>query len=229
MCGIVGKISFNSQLFNHPSVNAIKHRGPDGFGEWYNLEKTIYFGHTRLAILDPTPTGDQPMNNNSGRYTIIFNGEIYNHLKLRKYLPDFKWRGNSDTETLIELYSLKGLDTFLLLKGMFAFALYDDFDKSVILVRDRLGIKPLYVKTSKTEITFCSEVQALIDDTTGQLSPSALSEYIGFGHLPASGHIFKNVESLLPGSYIRITTDGKCTAGQCHLVKGLNCHALQGG
>ena len=214
MCGIIGKISFNEQLFDLPSLKAIKHRGPDGFGEWFNLEKTVYFGHTRLAILEPTPAGHQPMHNNCGRYTIIFNGEIYNHLELRTYIPDFKWRGNSDTETLIELFNVKGLETFQLLKGMFAFALYDNYDKSVLLVRDRLGIKPIYVKTSNTEISFCSEVRVLIDDTTGHLCNKALSEYIGFGHLPACGHMFKNVEALLPGSYLKITYDGKLTSEQ---------------
>ncbi|MCY7421218.1 MAG: asparagine synthase (glutamine-hydrolyzing) [Chitinophagaceae bacterium] len=209
MCGIVGKISFNEQLCELPSLEDIKHRGPDGNGEWFNPEKTIYFGHTRLAILEPTPAGHQPMHSNGGRYTIVFNGEIYNHQKLRAYVPGFNWIGNSDTETLLELFKVKGLETLNLLKGMFAFALYDESDKSVLLVRDRLGIKPLWVKTSESDLSFCSEILALIDNTTGNLCDRALSEYIGFGHLPASGQVFKNVEALLPGSFMKISNDGK--------------------
>lgn len=214
MCGIIGKIGFNEELFDLPSLEAIKHRGPDGNGEWFNNERTVYFGHTRLAILDPTPSGDQPMHNSSNRYTIIFNGEIYNHLDLRLYLPGFEWRGTSDTETLIELFKVKGYETFQLLKGMFAFALYDHYDKSVLLVRDRFGIKPLYLKTTKGAITFCSEIGALIDSTTGNLTSKALSEYIGFGHLPEGGQLFTNVESLLPGSYVKISHNGQQTKEQ---------------
>ncbi len=214
MCGIIGKISFKEEVFDLPSLDLIKHRGPDGFGEWFNNERTVYFGHTRLAILDPTPSGDQPMHNSSNRYTIIFNGEIYNHLDLRSYLPDFEWRGTSDTETLIELFKVKGFETFQLLKGMFAFALYDQYDKSVLLVRDRFGIKPLYLKTTKGAITFCSEIEPLINSTTGNLTSKALSEYIGFGHLPEGGQLFTNVESLFPGSYVKISHDGQQTKEQ---------------
>ena len=158
MCGIIGKISFNEQLFDLPSIDVIKHRGPDGFGEWINPERTVYFGHTRLAILEPTLAGFQPMHSANSRYTIVFNGEIYNHLELRIHVPGHTWKGHSDTETLIELFKVKGLETLDLLKGMFAFALYDEFDKSILLVRDRLGIKPLWIKTLKNDYSFCSEI-----------------------------------------------------------------------
>src|SRR5690606_1307691 len=137
MCGIIGKISFDGEINTFPELSSLHHRGPDGSGEWINTNRDIYFGHTRLAILEPTEAGKQPMQDSSNRFTITFNGEIYNHLELRSLLPNIKWRGSSDTETLVELLSAKGLDTLNLLKGMFAFSLHDSADDSVLLVRDR--------------------------------------------------------------------------------------------
>ena len=208
MCGILGQVNCSGLKTALPKLSLISHRGPDGSGEWKNINGNVYFGHTRLAILEPTDAGRQPMINESKRFTITFNGEIYNHLQLRALLPAVHWRGTSDTETLIELLNLKGLDALRLLKGMFAFAVHDATDDSVLLVRDRLGIKPLWLKTDNKVYSFASEIRPLIRQ--GEFMPSkvALSGYIGFGRMPASGEISGGLQAVQPGSWVKIHPDG---------------------
>ena len=213
MCGIIGQISFNGPNRSIPQLSMISHRGPDGSGEWSNENGTVYFGHARLAILEPTPAGYQPMIDASNRFTITFNGEIYNHMELRRLIPVQHWNGTSDTETLLELLAYKGRETLKLIKGMFAFALYDNIEQSVLLVRDRLGIKPLWVKADKDALSFCSEVRPLLTDNESELTKEALSEYIAFGRLPGSGEIFEGIESVLPGSWMKIFADGTIEKG----------------
>ena len=198
MCGILGQLTFKAPGAPPPPLSAIAHRGPDGNGEWTNNNGNVYLGHARLAILDPTPTGAQPMSDSSKRFTITFNGEIYNHLELRPMLPNVAWRGTSDTETLVELFAAKGLECLQYFKGMFAFAIHNTKDDSLTLVRDRLGIKPLWVKTTGNSFSFASEVRALIKP--GEFSPNKqfLNEYVGFGRIPSTGEIFDGVESVAP-------------------------------
>ncbi|MBC6609137.1 asparagine synthase (glutamine-hydrolyzing) [Hymenobacter sp. BT188] len=202
-----------------PQLNLLHHRGPDGSGEWTNKNGSIYLGHTRLAILEPTPAGKQPMVNASKRYTITFNGEIYNHLQLRSLLPGINWRGNSDTETLVELMAAKGLAGLGTLKGMFAFALHDSEDDSVLLVRDRMGIKPLWYRCQDTSIQFSSEIRVLLEAEKTQLTDAALSEYISFGRLPESGEIVAGVQPVSPGSWIKIK-GGEGTCAHDRIAKG---------
>ena len=209
MCGILGQFTFKGKNISIPPLNLIRHRGPDGEGEWYNSERNVYLGHTRLAILEPTPAGRQPMHDSEGRYTITFNGEIYNHLALRELLPHVNWRGTSDTETLIELFALKGVAALPLLKGMFAFAIHDSADNSLLLVRDRLGIKPLWFRDNEESFCFSSEVRPLLQPDEFMPKVQALSEYIGFGHLPGSGEIFNNVQIMSPGSWIKLSSNGE--------------------
>jgi asparagine synthase (glutamine-hydrolysing) len=213
MCGILGQISFNGSKTAVPQLQFISHRGPDGSGEWYNDKGNVYLGHTRLAILEPTPAGYQPMISASDRFTITFNGEIYNHLELRKLMPHQKWNGGSDTETLIELLALKGVEALKLVKGMFAFALYDSIEGSLLLVRDRLGIKPLWVKSGNKSVSFSSEVRALVAGMKTDLTKEALSEYIGFGHMPGAGEIYEGVASMEPGSWMKVFANGKIEKG----------------
>ena len=205
MCGILGQISHESNL-PLPDITLLKHRGPDSFGEWYNTSATIYFGHTRLAILDRTDAGNQPMKDSLRRFTIIFNGEIYNHLELRKSLPNFLWQGNSDTETVIELFSAFGLQSLYKLKGMFALAIHDCFDDSVLLIRDRLGIKPLYLQKEAGFYRFSSEIKAF-DDIQASFTKEALSEYLAFGRMPEYKPILGNIEPIAPGTWVRITKE----------------------
>jgi asparagine synthase (glutamine-hydrolysing) len=217
MCGIIGQFCFEEKITTLPQLGLLQHRGPDGSGEWTNKKGNIYLGHTRLAILEPTPAGKQPMVNASNRFTITFNGEIYNHQELRDLLSDINWHGNSDTETLIELMSAKGLAGLSALKGMFAFALHDNKDDSVLLVRDRLGIKPLWYRQDSDSIQFSSEVRALLKPGKVQLTDTALSEYISFGRMPETGEIIKNIHSVSPGGWLKIEgsglTNGRITQG----------------
>lgn len=208
MCGILGQITFDGREASIPQLDLLQHRGPDGQGEWTNQCGNIYLGHTRLAILDPTPAGQQPMTDSTGRFTITFNGEIYNHLELRSLLPDVEWRGTADTETLLELLSVRGLDALDLLKGMFAFALYDSLEDSLLLVRDRLGIKPLWYSINDSCLRFSSEVRALVSPENSKISSHALSEYIGFGRMPAVGPIYKGIQAVPSGNWIKVNSAG---------------------
>lgn len=214
MCGIIGQINLKNQKATQLSLKPIHHRGPDGEGTWTNELGNVFFGHTRLAIIEPTEAGYQPMVGASKRYVITFNGEIYNHMYLRNDLPGIEWRGNSDTETLLELLSLKGIQALNLVKGMFAFALYDINEKSVLLVRDRFGIKPLYLRRKNNRVSFSSEVRALFKKTEKIIfKKTAISQYLAFGHLPDNEEICQNVFSLPPGSWYKIFEDGTIKKG----------------
>lgn len=209
MCGILGQISFKEPRPLQLDLKTIEHRGPDGQGTWANTSNTVHLGHTRLAILDPSPTGSQPMQDASGRFTITFNGEIYNHLKLRNRLTGISWRGNSDTETLVELYAHEQLSCLTRLKGMFAFAVHDDKDDTVLLVRDRLGIKPLWLKSDHGGYQFSSEARSLIDSNRFAPNNNFLKEYIGFGRAPSMGEIGEDIEAIPPGSWLRLSPNNE--------------------
>lgn len=213
MCGIIGQINFGEHQENDLLLQSLHHRGPDSNGEWKNREGNVYLGHTRLAIIEPTAAGDQPMNNTTKDFTITFNGEIYNHLELRSLLPEINWRGNSDTETLLELLAAKGMHALPLLKGMFAFALYNSKDNSLLLVRDRLGIKPLWVKKTDNSVAFASEVRALVPTGSLDLRKKSLSEYLSFGHFSNDCEIIEGLFSLAPGSWMKISNDGSIAQG----------------
>lgn len=208
MCGICGQINYKNKDIPLPSLQLICHRGPDANGEWSNDNQTIYFGHARLSILDLSTAGCQPMSDATGRYIIIFNGEIYNHISLRSLMPQVKWRSNSDTETLIELYACKGKESLDLLRGMFAFAICDTEDDSVLIVRDRLGIKPLYYWNEDGVFSFASEVRVLLENISTRVNKNALSQYVGFGHMPAQGELLQGIYPLRQGSYYILKRDG---------------------
>ncbi|WP_299822998.1 asparagine synthase (glutamine-hydrolyzing) [uncultured Pontibacter sp.] len=214
MCGILGHVNLSGSDQEGPFLGMIGHRGPDGRGEWLNSKGNVYLGHVRLAILEPTAAGHQPMHDAKGRYTITFNGEIYNHLELRALMPTVEWRGYSDTETLLELYARKGLEALPLLKGMFAFAIYDSVTEQLVLVRDRLGIKPLYYKHDNTAISFASEVRPLLDAKNCIPTPQSISEYIAFGRLPGSGELFESVYALPAATWMAIDGSGKISKGR---------------
>ena len=138
--------SFNNIIVKMNS--AISHRGPDSNGSWTDKNSGIVFGHQRLSIIDVSAKGNQPMQSNSRRFILTYNGEIYNHLKIRRELEinnsEIIWKGKSDTETLLEAIDYWGVETALKIEGMFAFGLWDQKKRSLILARDRIGEKPLY-------------------------------------------------------------------------------------
>jgi asparagine synthase (glutamine-hydrolysing) len=193
-------------------LDCLSHRGPDSHGEWTSPSGRVWFGHRRLAILDLSPAGYQPMSDATGRFTIVFNGEVYNHTELRPQLSGRAWRGHSDTETLVELFAECGLAMLEQLRGMFSFAIHDAQDDSVTLARDRLGIKPLYFRHGPDGFSFSSETRALLSGEA-HLPPAAREEYFSFGRLPAAGALAGDVQSLPPGGQLVIDAKGEVKTG----------------
>lgn len=174
MCGIAGALSFNPARFSvtEPRLIAMRdamvHRGPDGKGVWVGEEGRIGFAHRRLSIIDLSSLADQPMRTADGALTIVFNGEIYNHADLRRELIELghrDWRtDHSDTEVILMAFRQWGIDCIHRFRGIFAFALWDARARSLWLVRDRLGVKPLYYAQEEDGIVFASEIKALLTD-----------------------------------------------------------------
>ena len=197
MCGIVGFIEQNCQ--KGPSKKTItnmlahlKHRGPDRNSFWTDPRFKITLGHTRLSILELSPFGNQPMESHSGRYVIVYNGEIYNHKCIRKILPETQWRGNSDTETLIHAVECWGVEkTLKRLSGMFAFALYDKKLATLTIARDRFGEKPMYYGWQNGTFLFSSELRALEAHPSWQphLSKDSLNLYTKYSYIPTLDYL----------------------------------------
>lgn len=217
MCGIVGffqPYGFDDQEARQLAIkaaDALEHRGPDDCGEWVDGEVGIALAHRRLSILDLTPTGHQPMMSSSGRYVLIFNGEIYNHLVIRKELDAFdkvSWRGHSDTETLLAGFDIFGIEETLKKSvGMFAFAVWDRKDRVLTLARDRMGEKPLYYGWQKNTFFFGSELKAFYSHPGffSKVDRSVLYLYLSFGYIPAPHSIYQGIHKLLPGTFIQIS------------------------
>jgi len=209
MCGIAGFLT--SAGGNADSMraiatrmsNTIRHRGPDSDGVFVDAEAGIAFGFRRLAILDLTDAGAQPMTSPSGRYVINFNGEVYNHRELRAQLDGVQWRGHSDTEVMlaaIERWGLRGaVERFV---GMFAFAVWDRAERKLSLVRDRAGVKPLYVAQCGNTLMFASELKALrahpAFDTA--IDEDAVISYARYGYVAGPRSIYKCAKKLEPGT-----------------------------
>ena len=192
-------------------VDAIGHRGPDGQGK--QLFEHAAFGHARLAIIDIND-GNQPMWSHDQRYCIIFNGEIYNYRQLRATLSKrgHKFHSHSDTEVILELFRAEGLTGLARLRGMYAFALWDKQDQCAILVRDPLGIKPLFLQKSTTgNITFASEAKAIITGQGGhaELDTSNLHLLLNYRYIPGNGSLFTGIEQLAPGQILRWRPNGE--------------------
>jgi asparagine synthase (glutamine-hydrolysing) len=206
MCGIVGQV-FQNQRCNPEVLVAMRdtmsHRGPDDAGEWYSPDSRIGLAHRRLAIIDLSPLGRQPMHDDSGQLVIVFNGEIYNFRDLRKYLEKrgHTFGSKSDTEVILRAYREWGLDCLKQLNGMFAFCIYDDRRRILFLARDRAGEKPLYYSHSNGRFAFASELRALIADpeTPRKLNPDAVNYYLAYGYVPCPMSIVDGIEKLPQG------------------------------
>jgi asparagine synthase (glutamine-hydrolysing) len=200
------------------------HRGPDGAGIWCSTDRTCTFGHRRLSIIDLSTAADQPMLNTAGDVAVIFNGEIYNHAEIRKELQalgKYEWRtDHSDTEMLLHAYEEWGLECLHRFYGMFAVAIYDSRDPRrpvVHLVRDRVGIKPLYFsRTSQGEWLFASEIRALLahPDVSAEMDRTAFWHYLTFIVTPAPMTLFRGIFKMPAGHTITIDHTGKATARQ---------------
>ncbi|MDR2151954.1 MAG: asparagine synthase (glutamine-hydrolyzing) [Helicobacteraceae bacterium] len=205
MCGIVGYASKTvSEAIALKMSEAIRHRGPDDGGAWIDQAGGVVLAHRRLAVVDLTDAGKQPMSSADSRYVIVYNGEIYNHLDLRASLP-INWRGHSDTETLIEAIAAWGVEAALKkCVGMFAFALWDRAEKTLTLARDRFGEKPLYYGFAGESFAFASELKALKahPDFDDAIDRDALAAFVRRGYINAPRSIYKHVKKLPPATFL---------------------------
>jgi len=184
----------------------IAHRGPDGEGAAH--EPGLALGHRRLAILDVSDTGLQPMSSHDGRYLLAHNGEIYNHLDLRPQLPS-EWRGTSDTETLLEAFSAHGLEALSRLCGMFALAVYDRRERRLHLIRDRFGIKPLFFAARpEGGWIFGSEARAVGRAIGARLRRDVLADYLSWGYPPPGSTLLEGVLEVAPGEIVTLSERG---------------------
>ncbi|KQB09450.1 asparagine synthase (glutamine-hydrolyzing) [Vibrio metoecus] len=217
MCGIAGFVGWKTPALVESTLRTmgdqIQTRGPDSQGIWASSDGGIGFVHQRLAIVDLSDAGHQPMLSDCGRYVLVFNGEIYNHLSVRQGLKDAfgekasHWKGHSDTETLLKAIVLLGLEKALeQIVGMYAFAIYDYEQKTIALVRDRMGEKPLYWGAQNGTFLFGSELKAIKVHPSfiGEIDKGCVSLLMQHGYIPGRRSIYKDIERLAPGTSVTI-------------------------
>jgi len=220
MCGIVGTLAFRSSAFTiiHPDIARMRdtmvHRGPDGAGIWISPDKRVGLGHRRLSIIDLSEAAGQPMCNEDGSVWIVFNGEIYNHAEIRPELERLGHRfktDHSDTEVIIHAYEQWGIECLERFRGMFAIALWDAKSKELWLIRDRIGIKPLYYSIHHGRIVFASEIKALLQDPDQkrEVHEEAFYHYLSFLTTPAPQTLFDGIKKLPCGTWLRVKEDGQ--------------------
>jgi asparagine synthase (glutamine-hydrolysing) len=220
MCGIAGLI--DRRLAGHRAelerratamAQALAHRGPDGWGVWADPDAGLALSHRRLAIIDLTSNGAQPMVSSDGRWVLSYNGEVYNARAIAG-LPELdgvNYRGSSDTEVILESVVRRGLDRTLDdLNGMFAIALWDRADRILYLARDRLGIKPLFYSNTGGGLRFASELKGLraAGDDLGAIDPASLASFLRFGYVPAPFSVHRDVTKVMPGQLVSISAGG---------------------
>lgn len=220
MCGITGFLALDGRSGGIPSpdvldrmTNTLQHRGPDSRGTWYDTLRGVGLGHRRLAIRDLSPTGAQPMTSTCGRYVIVYNGEIYSQGEIAADLKSSGrvLNGTSDTVVLLEACAEWGVEAVVpRLIGMFAFALVDKQTNELVLVRDRLGIKPIYWSLIDGLFMFGSELKALraVPGWTARVDRNALVAYLRHAYIPAPRTIYQGIRKLEPGTLLRIGRDG---------------------
>jgi asparagine synthase (glutamine-hydrolysing) len=208
MCGIAVHFCFSGRA-TPLDLQLLTHRGPDSSGEWNSTDVRCWLGSTRLAIVDLSPAGAQPMIDPASGNVIVMNGEIYNHRALRDSLgPSVDWHGTSDTETLLHGYARWGHGVLDRIKGMFAFAIYDHARRELFLGRDRLGIKPLYYKVDAHGVRLASEVKALVG--AGEvITAESISAYLQWGACPEKNLLYSNIHALPAGHAMTIGSEGK--------------------
>jgi asparagine synthase (glutamine-hydrolysing) len=209
MCGILGRISLTEKIDACSMKRALDlmiHRGPDAAGVWMNTSENICFGHRRLSILDLSELGTQPMVSFDGSLVIVFNGEIYNFKSIKNELrkKGYEFRSESDTEVLLNAWHCWKEETLQKIDGMFAFAILDTANNSLVLARDRMGEKPLYYQQTNNGIVFASELKAIlsINGADRQINHLALDCLLGFGYVPGDLCIIKGVKKLPQSSYL---------------------------
>lgn len=211
MCGITGYINLRENVTSEiiqQMTDSLIHRGPDDGGIYISDNKHISLGHRRLSFLDLSGQGKQPMQDNSEKIIITFNGEIYNFLDLKQELSDYDFQTTTDTEVIIAGYKKWGIDVVNKLKGMFAFALLDESKQKLFLVRDRFGIKPLYYTIQDSKLLFASELKAIhaSKQIEKEIDFSAFADYFVYRYIPSPKTIWKNIQKLPPASYAVVDT-----------------------
>lgn len=214
MCGIFGFFREQSRAVEQSSaeletgLNRIRHRGPDGTGKWVSLDGRVGLGHVRLSIID-LETGAQPMHTDDGRYTIIYNGEVYNFIELRAELGEEAFRTHSDTEVVLRAFQRWGADCVTRLRGMFAMAIWDATEQKLFIARDRFGIKPFYWAQTHNGFYFASEIKALLPflkDRT--VNRAALSDYFSFQFCLGEKTLMDGVWQL-PAAHFAVVSAGQ--------------------
>src|SRR5439155_4613648 len=215
MCGIAGILNFSDAPVNRTILgkmtSVLAHRGPDGEGIY--LSGPVGLGHRRLAIIDLSPAGRQPMSNEKGTVWVTYNGEIYNFPEIRCELEarGHTFRSLTDTEVVIHAYEEWGVDCVHRFNGMFAFGLWDEPKRRLWLVRDRLGVKPLFYCALSDRLLFGSEIKALLRDpeVPRAIDYEALAYYLALNYVPAPRTLFAAVRQVLPGHYLIVDADGQ--------------------
>ncbi|MGC2331981.1 MAG: asparagine synthase (glutamine-hydrolyzing) [Candidatus Acidiferrales bacterium] len=219
MCGICGKLNFDPRKNVSPALlktmaDTIDHRGPDDEG--YHASGPVGLGFRRLSIIDLN-TGHQPLSNEDGTVWIVFNGEIYNYQGLRQELlsKGHIFKTQTDTEVIVHLYEEFGEACVEKLRGMFAFAIWDEREKTLFIARDRVGIKPLYYWLSDTSLIFGSEIKAILADpeVEAEVVPAMIDRFLSFYYVPGEETLFRNIFKLAPGSYM-VVRQGKARVKQ---------------
>jgi asparagine synthase (glutamine-hydrolysing) len=219
MCGIAGKLSLDGRHPVDPALikrmtDVIAHRGPDGEGQ--HVTGPVGLGHRRLSIIDLN-TGSQPMCNEDGTVWIVYNGEVYNYLELRAELEvrGHTFKSATDTEVIIHLYEELGEESVSRLRGMFAFAIWDERRQTLLLARDRVGIKPLYYTNTGKSFLFGSEIKSLLEDPSveSRISARGIDRFLTYYYLPGNETIFEGIYKLDPGHYLTVR-NGRITKRQ---------------
>src|SRR2546422_4085899 len=221
MCGIVGVLSFNSSSLrvSDPYLarmrDVMSHRGPDGAGIFVSGEGRLGLGFRRLAIIDLSERAMQPMSNEDGTLWVVFNGEIYNHAEIRAELESrggHRWKtDHSDTEVILHSFEQWGIDCVHKFRGMFAMAVWDAKKRQLWLIRDRIGVKPLYYSIHHGRLTFASEIKALLEDDEqqGAVNEEGLDYYLAFNATPAPLTLVSGIQKRAPGTWIRVNEAGR--------------------
>ena len=205
MCGICGKLNFEKGASVKPGLirammDTIRHRGPDDDG--LHVASEVGLGFVRLSIIDLS-SGHQPLSNEDGTIWIVFNGEIYNYRELRSFLlsKGHVFKTQSDTEVIVHLYEELGPKCLEKLRGMFAFAIWDENANTLFLARDRVGIKPLYYALTDNSIVFASEIKAILADpaVSRELAPEIIDRFLTFLYVPGEETLLRGVRKLAPG------------------------------
>jgi asparagine synthase (glutamine-hydrolysing) len=216
MCGIAGfwfesRVPEAARQWLKASVRSLRHRGPDDCGVWF--DGGVGLGHARLSILDLSPLGHQPMVSRDSRWVMVFNGEVYNFLEIRKELETLgrSFRGTGDSEVILEAFAEWGPAAVRRFIGMFAIALWSRADRKLYLLRDRLGVKPLYYGRNGNSLWFGSELKALraFKHWSPQLDRSAISDYFRYGYIAEPRAIYQDVFKLPPGHWLELGPDGQ--------------------